>query len=142
MEGNILIVDDDPDTREILSRILGAVGLTTKTASNGVEALSHIKDEIPDLILLDLMMPQMDGFQVLYHLRSDPTTRYVPVIVVTGCGISKDMLKLPGVAKVIQKSRFSVTKMQATVTDLLNNNLERSNPRTNPSRGVYKRSSQ
>jgi class 3 adenylate cyclase/CheY-like chemotaxis protein len=79
----VLIVDDTPDNVQLLSEVLGA-GYRTKAATNGSRALKiAISDDPPDLILLDVMMPDMDGFEVCRRLKENPVTRRVPVIFVT-----------------------------------------------------------
>jgi len=79
----ILIVDDEPIGREILARLLLNPNYELLFASNGAEALAQVDKLIPDLILLDVMMPEMDGFEVCQRLRSDPVLEQVPVIMVT-----------------------------------------------------------
>lgn len=79
----ILIVDDEPDARRILAKIMQGLGHQTRSAGTGEEALQLVNQQTPSLILLDLMMPGMDGFQVLFQLRNNPRTRQIPVIVVT-----------------------------------------------------------
>ena len=79
----VLIVDDTPDNVQLLSEVLGA-GYRTKAATNGNRALKiAFSDDPPDLILLDIMMPDMDGFEVCRRLKENPATRRVPVIFVT-----------------------------------------------------------
>jgi threonine synthase len=80
----ILIVDDNTDSRRLILRILQAHGdFTLREAQDGSEALERARHSPPDLLILDLMMPEMDGFRVLDELRADPTTNEIPVIVVT-----------------------------------------------------------
>ena len=69
---NILVVDDDPDMRETLEMILEAAGYSVTTASDGEECLIALKKRKPDLLLLDLLMPRMDGFDVCKALSTDP----------------------------------------------------------------------
>ncbi len=103
----VLVVDDDWDAQEILAFVVRSAGLRVKTASNGLEALEAVRAEAPALVLLDLTMPQMDGFTFYSRLRSVPSTRYIPVIVVTAWGRNQvDMLRLPGVTDVVQKGGF------------------------------------
>ena len=79
----VLIVDDTPDNVQLLSEVLGA-GYRTKAATNGNRALKiAFSDDPPDLVLLDIMMPDMDGFEVCRRLKENPVTRRVPVIFVT-----------------------------------------------------------
>jgi signal transduction histidine kinase/CheY-like chemotaxis protein len=99
----ILIVDDDPDMRDILSRMLGADGRwETATAASGAEALAALAEEAPDLVLLDLMMPDMDGSEVLRRKAQDPATRDIPVIVISaqdpfeGASVSRGALVTAG----------------------------------------------
>jgi two-component system, cell cycle response regulator len=80
---NILIVDDEPFNLKLLSAILSTGPYHTSTASNGEEALRKVGEEPPDLILLDVMMPGMDGYEVTKRLKNDPDTRDIPVILVT-----------------------------------------------------------
>ncbi len=79
----ILIVDDEPFNIDYLEQELEDLGLLTVSASNGQEALQQVAAEAPDLILLDIMMPQMDGFEVLTHLKADQLWRDIPVIVIS-----------------------------------------------------------
>jgi CheY-like chemotaxis protein len=79
----ILIVDDEPRNRRLLEVIVGSDGHVPLHASNGSEALALAASESPDLILLDLMMPEMDGFQLVRQLRQNAATRTTPIIVVS-----------------------------------------------------------
>jgi adenylate cyclase len=79
----ILIVDDEIDTANLIKRTLAASGFDTRTINDGEEALSLIARERPDLIILDLYMPKMDGFAVMKKLKSDKATADIPIIVLT-----------------------------------------------------------
>jgi putative two-component system response regulator len=79
----ILIVDDEPTARDTLEALLFREGYNLSFASNGSEALAKAAEIIPDLILLDIMMPEMDGFEVCRRLRASPSLAEVPVIMVT-----------------------------------------------------------
>lgn len=80
---NILIVDDEPLNRLLLEKILGSAGYGILTAKSGAEALQVLQVILPDLILLDIMMPGMDGIQVLAKIKSNTMTCSIPVIMVT-----------------------------------------------------------
>lgn len=80
----LLVVDDDPSINLLLSKFLQGKGYDVVTAWDGEEALAKAQSEQPDLILLDNMMPKMDGPEVLEHLVQSPKTRHIPVIMVTG----------------------------------------------------------
>ena len=79
----ILVVDDEPDVCRYHAAILEDAGFTVETASNGVEALEKVKARVPDLISLDLVMPEKSGLRFLYDLRREQKWSTVPVIIVT-----------------------------------------------------------
>ena len=81
--GRILIVDDDQDAREILNRLLKGEGYECLTADGGQRCLEIARSEAVDVILLDVMMPDMDGFQVCEALRKNERTREIPIILLT-----------------------------------------------------------
>ena len=90
MAETILIVDDEASNRELMEAILTDEGYLVAQAENGLGALAQATAAPPDLILLDLMMPGMSGFEVCQRLKQDPVTAGVPVIVVTALGQIKD----------------------------------------------------
>jgi CheY-like chemotaxis protein len=102
-------VEDDDDTREMMSRTLSSDGWVVRQAGNGRLALQSVREAIPELILLDLMMPEMDGFQFIAHLRENDAWRAIPVVVVTAKDMTaEDHLRLQGnVRKVFRKASFS-----------------------------------
>jgi two-component system cell cycle response regulator len=79
----VLVVDDNAQNLELLVAYMDSVGCKIVTASDGLEALDKVRQESPDLILLDIMMPRMSGFEVCRKLKSDPQTRDIPIIMVT-----------------------------------------------------------
>jgi len=105
----VLVVEDDDDTREMMVRTLGDDGWTVRAAANGRLALDRVRESVPELILLDLMMPEMDGFEVIAHLRENEAWRSIPVVVLTAKDITpEDHLRLQGnVRKVFRKANFS-----------------------------------
>jgi CheY-like chemotaxis protein len=84
MSKKILIVDDEADQRTFLSTVLEENGYASISAKDGVEGLELLRQEKPDLVLLDLMMPKKSGISMFQELRSDPNLSHIPVIVVTG----------------------------------------------------------
>ena len=86
----ILVVDDNPTNVKILNSRLAAEGYEVVSASDGEEALAAARTRTPDLILLDLMMPKVDGLEVCRRLKSDPTFGFTPIIMVTAMSDSKD----------------------------------------------------
>ena len=79
----VLIVDDNPQNVELLQAFLETLAVRILTAADGVEALEKVKQHNPDLILLDIMMPRMSGFQVCRTLKNDPKTKDIQVLMVT-----------------------------------------------------------
>jgi len=82
-EITILIVDDNPRERKVLQTLLQVLGYNLVFANNGPEALAKAAELRPDMILLDVMMPEMDGFEVCRRLRDDPLLAEVPILMVT-----------------------------------------------------------
>src|SRR6202171_4424796 len=82
----VLIVDDEPHTRQVLEVMLTPEGHLLQTAASGEEALAMVAHQPPDLILLDIMMPGMDGYQVAGRIKGNIATRNIPVIMVTALG--------------------------------------------------------
>jgi len=81
---NMLIVDDDVATLALVRQLLEDENITVRTATNGKEALIKMRESLPDLILLDLMMPEMDGFETIRQLQADENLHAIPICVVTG----------------------------------------------------------
>jgi len=90
----ILILEDDAAMREMLARTLTKEGWQVREAENGKVALEQIRREVPGMILLDLMMPIMDGFTFLEELRKEGQWRQIPVVVITSKDISREEKQL------------------------------------------------
>ena len=86
----VLVVDDEDDIRDALSVILEADGHEVLQAVDGLQALLLIADKSPDVVVLDIRMPRLDGIEVLRALRTVPPTKDLPVVVVTACGKPND----------------------------------------------------
>lgn len=99
----ILVIDDDPNIVELLKRRLLASQYLVVTASNGEEGLKQVADEKPDLIIVDVLMPKMDGYTFVRTLRRDDEHRALPVIVLTAKDKMKDLFELEGVKDYIVK---------------------------------------
>ncbi len=80
----VLIVDDDPTQVDLHREILAMAGYRTETAASGAAAVARVRQDPPDLILLDVIMPDMDGLEVCQHQRGDARTAAVPILMVTG----------------------------------------------------------
>lgn len=80
----VLVVDDDPDAREYLTTVLEDNGFTTMTANDGTEAIAALEESVPDLVSLDISMPEKSGVAVYRKLKEDERFKGVPVIIITG----------------------------------------------------------
>jgi signal transduction histidine kinase/DNA-binding response OmpR family regulator len=119
--GYILIVDDEAINRSILHSQIEKVGLVVKEATNGLMALEMVKQFIPQLILLDLMMPEMDGFELIDQLRQNPQYQNIPIVVITAKDLTnEDRQRLSGyVQNVLQKGSYSRKTLLAEVNQIL-----------------------
>ena len=90
----VMVIDDEDQARQLLRDILTAAGYRVVAASNGKEALERISENKPDVVVLDLMMPEMDGFDFLFALRESPHTASIPAVVLTGKELSDGDVKL------------------------------------------------
>ena len=85
----VLVVDDDHEVRRLLRRMLEPEGYTVVEAENGRAALAHLRDGAPSVILLDLMMPEMDGFEFAAEFRRHEAWRAIPIIVITARDLTR-----------------------------------------------------
>jgi CheY-like chemotaxis protein len=117
-----LVVEDDAATRDHLERTLGKAGWQVLSAGNGKEALELLKTAEPALVLLDLMMPEMDGFEFLNRFRRDPRFLYTPVIVLTAKDItSEDRQRLSGrIQELVAKEGFVINQILPQLRAYLN----------------------
>ncbi|MEW6210166.1 MAG: response regulator [Acidobacteriota bacterium] len=117
----VMIVDDDPAARDMISRLLAKESCVVIEAANGREAIDHIQSQRVDLILLDLAMPEMDGFEVIGELEKREEWRGIPVVVITAKDISaEDRLRLDGhVEKILQKGAYSREQLLAEVREMV-----------------------
>jgi two-component system, sensor histidine kinase len=89
----LLVVEDHADSREMIRQLLVSLGARVLLAEHGRMALAVLEDENPDAVLLDLLMPVMDGFAFIQHMRHDPRWGHIPVIAVTALGGHRDLLR-------------------------------------------------
>ena len=115
----VLVVDDEPELLQALCVRLTAEGFACETASNGQEALERIKAQRPDLIILDLIMPEVSGYVVCRQLQDDPQTAHLPVIVLTAVP-QRAIIQTAelGAATILHKP-FDTAILLATVRHLL-----------------------
>ena len=121
---NILCIEDEPEMIDLIRLILGRRGFKVSGATGGKAGLQAVREELPDLVLLDLMMPDMDGWEVYQQMKSDELTRHIPVIVVTARAQSIDKVLGIHIAKVddyISKP-FSPQELLSSVEKILGQN--------------------
>ncbi len=93
MGTRVLVVDDNPDSLVIVRGLLEPRGYEVEEASSGLQALELIRARRPDIVLLDVMMPEMSGFEVLQKIKEDPETALLPVILVTAKTADEDVVQ-------------------------------------------------
>lgn len=121
MTGHVLVVDDNADDRKLLRRILEDAGYKVQEAPGGAEAISAIHTDPPNLVVLDLMMPDVDGFAVLENLKTNQLTRDIPVVVVTAkeLGKSERARLQQRVEALLQKGLFDQNQLLGDVLSAL-----------------------
>ncbi len=102
MDKKLLIVEDEDDIREMMRIVLEKRGYYVATAGNGIEALAKIREDKPDLIITDILMPEMDGYQLFLELRVENFAN-IPILVVTARGLMEDSFRAMGVEDFIMK---------------------------------------
>jgi signal transduction histidine kinase/CheY-like chemotaxis protein len=127
----VLVVDDDAGVRALLRRMLEPEGYTVVEAENGRAALARLHDLAPGVVLLDLMMPEMDGFEFVAEFRRHEAWRGVPIVVITAKDLSgEDRERLNGyVQKILQKGAYGRDELLAEVRDLVAASVARRRPR-------------
>lgn len=121
MAKTLLIVEDDPLMARMYQKIFTFEQYAVITAANGEEGLEAVRKNKPTLILLDIMMPKMNGLQVLEKLKSDPETKGIPVVMLTNLAGEKDAENalMKGAVKYIVKSEFEPKQVVNMVNEII-----------------------
>lgn len=118
---NILIIEDDEFFRELVSKELASAGFAVSAAVDGKKGLEKVQSSKPDLVLLDLLLPNVDGFEVLATLKKDSKTASIPVIILSNLDSKEDIekgLKL-GASDFLIKSQFASDEIIAKIKGFL-----------------------
>jgi two-component system, OmpR family, alkaline phosphatase synthesis response regulator PhoP len=115
----ILVVDDEKDVVELIKFLLEKDGHLVLTAYNGREALTVIEKDTPQLILLDVMMPEMDGYTVQTELLQNPKTKNIPIIILTAKGHLKDVFSLAANVKATMEKPFDPKALRQKIKESL-----------------------
>jgi len=128
----VLVVDDDPDIRALLRRMLEPEGYTVIEAENGRTALARLREAAPSVVLLDLMMPEMDGFEFVAEFRRHEPWRAIPIVVITAKDLTReDRERLNGyVQKILQKGAYGRDELLAEVRELVAASVARRRAKT------------
>ena len=120
MHENILIVDDEPHLATLLADVLTNAGYDAHTIDNGRDALEVVQRDPPDLMLLDVQMPQLDGFEVAARLKADPATAAIPIIMLSAMqGRGARVIGLESGAEEFLSKPFDPAELLARVRNLL-----------------------
>ncbi len=117
----ILVVEDDLMLRDVYKEVLVDAGYTVEIATNGEECLTKVGSFLPDLILLDIFIPIVSGFDVIDKLKEDPILSRIPVIVLTNIHIDREELVKKGVEHCLMKTEVTPGDVVTKVTETLNN---------------------
>ena len=120
MNPRLLVVEDEPALQKVLAMRLGMEGFDVRTASDGQEALELIREEAPDLVLTDLMMPVMDGAELTRSIKSDPALKAIPVLVLTALKEKRERDHLVGLgASGFASKPYNSVELTAKIRELL-----------------------
>jgi CheY-like chemotaxis protein len=117
----VLIIEDDAPYRKVYTRKFQVSGYDVETAENGADGLAKMRSFKPDIVFVDLMMPKMDGFQVIDHAKADPELKTIPIIVLTNLSTADDAQKVmqKGALAVLVKSDTEPNAIVAKANEVL-----------------------
>jgi CheY-like chemotaxis protein len=133
-ETSIMVVEDDQPTRVMVARLIEREGWLALQAENGRRALEMLKKFTPSVVLLDLLMPEVDGFAVLREMRANPAWREIPVVVLTSLDLTAEVRRLlhQQAERVLQKGRYTKEELLKEVRDAVTEFARRPVPGAKP----------
>jgi len=130
----VMVVDDSITMRKVTSRVLENHSLEVMTAQDGLDAIEHLHDRIPDLLLLDIEMPRMDGYELAEHVRADPRLRHIPIVMITSRAGQKHRKKAREAgANAYLTKPYQEAELLARVGEMLKQELQRKRGEQNAS---------
>jgi DNA-binding response OmpR family regulator len=119
---NILIIEDDSILQKALQEFLAGEGFEISSALDGEEGINMSKTKKPDLILLDIILPKKDGYEVLKEVKSDPNTKNIPVVLLTNLGSLNDVEKAldMGATTYLIKADYKLEEVAKKIREILN----------------------
>ena len=132
-----MVVEDDQPTRVMVARLIEREGWLALQAENGRRALEMLKKFTPSVVLLDLLMPEIDGFAVLREMRANPAWRGIPVVVLTSLDLTGEVRRLlhQQAERVLQKGRYTKEELLKEVRDAVTEFARRPAPGAKPAPG-------
>ncbi|MDD5449289.1 MAG: response regulator [Candidatus Omnitrophica bacterium] len=122
----ILVIDDEPSIVDALRERLEFYGYEVVSANDGLEGLKKAESESPDIIILDIIMPKMHGFEVCKRLKEKPSTKHIPVILITGAGIEDIAKNEPALqAAACLAKPYEARKLSETIHDIVEKYLKK-----------------
>ena len=116
----ILVAEDEAETRQVLAQMLESLGYEPLLTENGQQAYEMLTDKDPDLVLSDVLMPEMDGFELCAEIKSNPDTRLIPVVLLTGLGSTEDRVRgIDSGADDFISKPFQFSELSARIRSLL-----------------------
>lgn len=117
---NILYIEDNPDNKLLVQRVINAMGHTFRWAENGTAGLKALEEQLPDLVLLDINLPDIDGYEVVQRVRANPIMAHLPVVALTANALKGDDKKVlkAGCDGYISKP-LSISDLRAQITHYL-----------------------
>ena len=120
IRAKVLVADDEPGNIALVSRLVKRLGCDVVTAADGRQALDAVRSERPDLVLLDVEMPRLNGFDVCRSIKDDPPTRLLPVVLITGLSAAADRIRgIDAGADEILSKPFVLGELEARIRSLV-----------------------